>query len=221
MMAPSQSSTGFGKAPALRWVSLRHGSIAASDALSPRQDLPEMRATNFVKNFAFSSSAAISYRDTIEPMDDDPDLDYRALLDFRYAIRSFLHFSEESARAAGIEPQQHQLMLAIKAGSSDGEARIGDLAELLKLRHHSTVELIDRLVANGFAERQRAETDRRQVHVRLTEAGERVLHQLSERHSEQLRSNGPELLRVLEGITKSESMKRERHAANDSPVSAR
>ena len=154
-------------------------------------------------------------------MDDDlPAPDYRALLEFRYAIRSFLHFSEESARAAGIEPQQHQLMLAIKAGGN-GESRIGDLAELLKLRHHSTVELIDRLVANGFAERQRAETDRRQVHVHLTEAGEHVLRDLSERHSEQLRSDGPELLRVLQEITKIESTEGERQAANSSPVGAR
>ena len=155
-------------------------------------------------------------------MDDDPcDPDYRALLDFRYAIRSFLRFSEESARAAGIEPQQHQLMLAIKAGGTEGEARIGDLAERLQLRHHSTVELIDRLVAKGFAERQRAETDRRQVHVRLTKAGQQVLRQLSERHSEQLRCDGPELLRVLQEITKAESNKGERQAATQSPVGAR
>jgi DNA-binding MarR family transcriptional regulator len=155
-------------------------------------------------------------------MDEDlSDPDYRALLEFRYAIRSFLRFSEESAREAGIEPQQHQLMLAIKAGGSEGEARIGDLAERLQLRHHSTVELIDRLVAKGFAERQRAESDRRQVHVRLTKAGQQILHKLSVRHSEQLRSDGPELLRVLQDITRGESGKGERQTATQSPVGAR
>jgi DNA-binding MarR family transcriptional regulator len=155
-------------------------------------------------------------------MDEDlSDPDYRALLEFRYAIRSFLRFSEESAREAGIEPQQHQLMLAIKAGGSEGEARIGDLAERLQLRHHSTVELIDRLVAKGFAERQRAESDRRQVHVRLTKSGQQILRKLSMRHSEQLRSDGPELLRVLQEITKGESGKGERQAATQSPVGAR
>jgi DNA-binding MarR family transcriptional regulator len=155
-------------------------------------------------------------------MDEDlSDPDYRALLEFRYAIRSFLRFSEESAREAGIEPQQHQLMLAIKAGGSEGEARIGDLAERLQLRHHSTVELIDRLVAKGFAERQRAESDRRQVHVRLTKSGQQILRKLSMRHSEQLRSDGPELLRVLQEITKGESSKGERQAATQSPVGAR
>ncbi len=100
------------------------------------------------------------------------DQDYAALHDVRYAIRRFLRFSEDAARAAGIEPQQHQLLLAIKAGHAE---RVAALAERMQLRHHSTVELIDRVVARGLATRSRGAEDRRQVIVTLTPEGEAVL----------------------------------------------
>jgi DNA-binding MarR family transcriptional regulator len=88
------------------------------------------------------------------------DKDYRALHDFRYAIRRFLRFSEEAARASGIEPQQHQLLLAIRAGYADSVAM---LAERMQLQHHSTVELIDRVEARGLARRIRSDQDHRRV----------------------------------------------------------
>lgn len=146
-------------------------------------------------------------------MDDGlSDQDYVALHEFRYAIRRFTRISEDLARAAGIEPQQHQLMLAIKATQVDGQARISDLAERLQLRHHSTVELIDRLVTNGLAERHRAEEDRRQVHVQLTPKGEHALAQLAQQHREQLRCDGRELVHVLEMIMQSDDGSPTRHA---------
>ncbi|MCZ2109411.1 MAG: MarR family transcriptional regulator [Dehalococcoidia bacterium] len=128
--------------------------------------------------------------------------DYRALHEFRYAIRLFLRFSEDAARAAGVEPQQHQLMLAIK-GMPEGETpNMAALAERLQLRHHSVVELVDRLAAHGYVERARGEADRRQVIVHLTPAGERALHDLSVNHRAQLRKAGPALVRVLEELTR-------------------
>ncbi len=72
--------------------------------------------------------------------------DYYALAEIRYQIRRFLHFSEEAAREAGLVPQQHQLLLALKGLPAGRKATISELAERLQLRHHSTVELIDRLV---------------------------------------------------------------------------
>src|SRR5437588_7061226 len=89
--------------------------------------------------------------------------DYRALAEFRYQIRRFLRFSEEAAYAAGLEPQQHQLLLAIKGLPEGRKATIGELAERLQLRHHSTVELIDRLVKRELVERHRDEEDQRRV----------------------------------------------------------
>ena len=94
--------------------------------------------------------------------------DYRALSQFRFHIRRFLHFSEEAARAEGLEPQQHQMLLAIQALDGGEGPTIGELADHLVIRHHSAVGLVDRLTARGLAERFRGNGDRRQVRVRLT-----------------------------------------------------
>src|SRR5690349_15654907 len=98
--------------------------------------------------------------------------DFKAMAELRYQIRRFLRFSENAARQAGVEPQQHQLLLAIKGLPDELKPTIGVLAERMQLQHHSTVELIDRLCDRGFLCRLRAADDRRQVLVKLTHAGE-------------------------------------------------
>jgi DNA-binding MarR family transcriptional regulator len=123
--------------------------------------------------------------------------EYRALAEFRYQLRRFLHFSEESARSFGIEPAQHQCLLATMALSADGGPTIGDLAGRLLLRHHSVVGLVDRLEERGLVERARGNSDRRQVRVRITGAGEDVLRKLSVHHRDELRSTGPALVQAL------------------------
>jgi len=123
--------------------------------------------------------------------------DYRALAAFRYEIRRFLRFSENAARAAGLEPQQHQLLLALKGLPADKRSTISVLAERLQIQHHSAVELIDRLAKRGMVRRYRSRTDKRQVYVRLTQNGEEVLRQLSMHHLQELKSAGPVLARVL------------------------
>ncbi|HLN03369.1 MAG TPA: MarR family transcriptional regulator [Bryobacteraceae bacterium] len=125
--------------------------------------------------------------------------DYAALAEFRYQIRRFLHFSEQAARAAGIEPQQHQLLLAIKGTvDSQEEPTIGILAERLQLQHHSTGELVDRLAERGLVSRSRAPADRRQVLIHLTARGEAELEKLTACHLAELRTNGPALVSALE-----------------------
>jgi DNA-binding MarR family transcriptional regulator len=124
--------------------------------------------------------------------------DYQALAEFRYQIRRFLHFSEEAARLAGLEPSQHQLLLAVKGHR--GEPTVGDFAERLQLRHHSVVELVDRLAGRGLVRRGRVGADRRQVSVRLTRKGEAVLHKLSRDHRAELQSVGRELAAALQAI---------------------
>ena len=123
--------------------------------------------------------------------------EYRSLAEFRYQIRRFLHFSEQMARASGLEPQQHQVLLAIKGLPEGRKATVGDLAERLQIQHHSTVELIDRLVDRHFVERQRDETDLRRVIVKLTPAGEEILEALSAIVLAELRSTGPMLVQAL------------------------
>ena len=118
---------------------------------------------------------------------------YEMLAAFRYALRQFLHFSEEAAQAAGITPQQHQALLAIKGFPGRDCVTVGELAERLQLRHHSAVGLVDRLAAEKLVTRAPSAQDGRQVIVQLTRRGENVLERLSSAHSEQLKRMGPEL----------------------------
>lgn len=122
---------------------------------------------------------------------------YRQLAEFRYRIRRFLHFSEEAARSKGIEPQQHQLLLAIKGLPPGARPNIGTLAQRLCLRHHSAVELIDRLEASGAVRRRHGGEDRREVLVELTRDGEALLRQLSVEIRQELRVTGPALADAL------------------------
>jgi DNA-binding MarR family transcriptional regulator len=126
--------------------------------------------------------------------------DYQSLAELRHQIRRFLHFSEQAARAAGLEPRQHQLMLALKGLPEGVRPRIGELAERMQIRHHSAVELVNRLSAGGYVRRSQG-ADRREVLLALTEKGERVLQELSLCHREDLRLRGPALVRALNRVT--------------------
>jgi DNA-binding MarR family transcriptional regulator len=126
--------------------------------------------------------------------------DYRSLAELRYQIRRFLHFSEQAARAAGLEPRQHQMMLSLKGLPSRQKPCIGTLAEQLQIQHHSAVELANRLARQGYVRRRRGARDRREVMLSLTAKGERILHQLSLDHKVELRTRGPALLAALKRV---------------------
>lgn len=128
------------------------------------------------------------------------DAEYRALAQFRRALRSFLHFSEEAAKAAGLTPSQHQLLLAVRGVDSDQQPTIGEVADWLKLRHHSTVELIDRAESAGLLHRIPDPDDHRRQRLALTKLGKTRLDALSTLHREELRrfrEEGFTPLRVL------------------------
>jgi DNA-binding MarR family transcriptional regulator len=125
---------------------------------------------------------------------------YRKLAEFRYRIRQFLHFSEEAARLSGIEPQQHQLLLAIKGLPEGTRPTVTAVSSRLCLRHHSTVELINRLVERGAVLRRHSEQDRREVLVELTPHGEQLLRMLSVLHWEELQNSGPALSEALQAV---------------------
>lgn len=128
--------------------------------------------------------------------------DYRALAELRYQIRRFLRFSEQAARAAGLEPQQHQLLLAVKGLPEDRLPTIGELAERLQIQHHSAVGLVDRLEERGLVRRRQSGADRRQVIVDVTTEGEEVLRDLSLFHLAELRAAGPALVRALSELSR-------------------
>jgi DNA-binding MarR family transcriptional regulator len=128
--------------------------------------------------------------------------DFQALADLRHQIRRFLYFSEQAARSAGLEPRQHQLMLALKGLPGEARPRIGELAERLQIQHHSAVELVNRLAAGGYVRRRRGGQDRREVLLSLTDKGERVLRELSLHHRAELQSAGPALVGALRKATR-------------------
>jgi DNA-binding MarR family transcriptional regulator len=125
--------------------------------------------------------------------------DYRSLSDFRFELRKFLRFSEEAAHAAGLTAQQHQALLAIRAGNSHGML-IGELADRLLLRPHSVSELVDRLEAHQLVTRAQDQEDRRQVSVQLTDLARDTLASLSSGHRAELRRLRPLLQRLLQTL---------------------
>jgi len=122
---------------------------------------------------------------------------YRALAEFRYHIRRYLQFSDQNAKDAGLEPKQYQLLLAIKGLSKDKQASVGVLAEQLHIRHHSTVELINRAEAKRLVERNRSGN---YVVVRLTPTGERILARAVQTRLKELRMAAPILVKALQKL---------------------
>ena len=129
--------------------------------------------------------------------------EYRALAEFRYRIRVFLNGSEQAARAAGLEPQQYLRLLAVRGLPLGREASIRELAERMQLRHHSVVELVDRLERRLLLRRERSRVDRRQVLVHLTPRGERIILRLAKQRLDELRTAAPALVRALNAIVPS------------------
>jgi len=125
--------------------------------------------------------------------------DYEALAAFRHELRVFLSFSEAAARAAGLTPQQHQGLLVIKGLPGADSVSVGELADLLLIRHNSAVELANRLCAAGLLERTPDPNDRRRVRLSLTPAAEDLLRDLSAAHVQELQRMRP-VLRTLLGI---------------------
>jgi DNA-binding MarR family transcriptional regulator len=126
--------------------------------------------------------------------------DYQMLAEFRGHLRQFLRFSENAARLAGISPQQHQALLAVKGFSGRHGIHIGELAERLQIRHHSAVGMVDRLAKHGYVRRRTDPRDRRRVEVMLARKGDLVLESLAASHRQQLRQVAPRLDRLLKQI---------------------
>jgi DNA-binding MarR family transcriptional regulator len=125
---------------------------------------------------------------------------YRLLAAFRYEMRKFLAFSEGAAREAGIEPQQHQLLLALRGLPKGLRPTVGTIAERLCVQHHTAVALADKLEQRALLRRERGLADKRQVLLRLTPEGEGVLRRLSTLHRQQLEAVGPAMVDALQAI---------------------
>jgi DNA-binding MarR family transcriptional regulator len=126
--------------------------------------------------------------------------EYQAMAELRYRIRLFLREGDAAARSSGLEPQQYLLLLAIR-GMPDGvSAKIQSLADSLLIRHHSAVELVDRLEDHGYVRRSRGKEDRREVLVSLLPKGQRVLERVVQQRISELRAGGSQLIRAIDAV---------------------
>ena len=128
------------------------------------------------------------------------DIEYAALAEFRFALRRFQMFSETKAGEAGLTPQQHQALLAIRAADPDA-ATVGYVAQRLIVKPHTASELIDRLEAIGLVRREPAPSDRRRALLRLTSQATGILSALSSAHREEIRRLQPLLVEHLTRLT--------------------
>ncbi len=126
--------------------------------------------------------------------------EYQALAELRRLIRKFVREGDAVARSAGLEPQQYLLLLAIRGLPEGEEATIRELADRLVLKHHSTVELIDRLETHGYVRRNRSRDDRRRVLVSLLPRGEKLLEQVARHRISELRSSGTALVYAISAL---------------------
>jgi DNA-binding MarR family transcriptional regulator len=124
-------------------------------------------------------------------------VDYEALARFRHELRRFQAFSKTAASKSGLTAQQHQALLAVRGFSTKGPVSIGDLARYLIIRHHTAVELVDRMTKLRVLSRSVDGADGRRVLLELTKEGERRLKRLSKIHLEEVRAIGPTLARIL------------------------
>jgi DNA-binding MarR family transcriptional regulator len=133
--------------------------------------------------------------------------DYRALADWRYALRRFLAASERIARGEGVSPTQYQLLLFVR-GYPEGAPAIGDLAERMQVEHQSAVGLIDRSEKAGLVRRRRDPANRRRVLIEMTPRGTRLLQRLASAHLAEIEALGAAFLPPLRHTMRSRARKR-------------
>ena len=117
-------------------------------------------------------------------------------------------FGEQAVKAAGLRSRQYQLLLALKGLPEGMEATITNIADRLGIRHHSAVELVNRLEKRGFVRRQRSDVHRSFVFVRITKEGETVLQKLVASRKADLQVAGPILAKALATLTKENARRR-------------
>ncbi len=122
------------------------------------------------------------------------------LAEFRFELRKFLQFSENASIDAGLQSQQHQLLLQVAGAGEGTPVTIAYAASRLGLRHNSTVELVDRSEREGLIERTIDEDDKRRAILHVTRKGRQVLHKLSGDHARELNEMAPRLVRALRRV---------------------
>jgi DNA-binding MarR family transcriptional regulator len=128
--------------------------------------------------------------------------DYSALASFRHAMRKFSRFSKELLAGANLTPEQYEALLAIKSRACENELNIRDVSEHLQVRHHSAVNLINKLVASKMVIKRQSARDRREVEIKLTTRGNTILRRLATIHRREMRARSREMIEALQRLRK-------------------
>jgi len=128
------------------------------------------------------------------------DTEYQALAELRYRIRHFIQEGDAAAQRSNLEPQQYLMLLAIRGLPRGAVATISTLAERMALKHHSAVELIDRLERHGLVRRRRSEGDKREVRVSLLPQGSKLLHRVARQRLSELKTSGAALANAISAL---------------------
>jgi DNA-binding MarR family transcriptional regulator len=126
--------------------------------------------------------------------------EYRALAELRYRIRHFIQEGDAAAQRANLEPQQYLMLLAIRGLPKGAVATIRTLAERMALKHHSAVELIDRLESHRLVRRSRSDGDKREVCVSLLPRGSKLLERVARERLSELKSSGMALADAITAL---------------------
>jgi len=145
----------------------------------------------------------------LPPPSDSPVALLHQLAEFRFELRRFLQFSEQAAITAGLQPQQHQLLLQVAGAPGHIAVTIAYAAERLGIKHNSAVELVNRSVREDLLLRVEDAADRRRAILQLTRKGTRILKRLSDDHARELTVMAPQLVQALEQIRQHAAMETE------------
>jgi len=159
------------------------------------------RVSNLIFGFAYSFLSLYDIRMPCKPSSVEPSSLVESLAEFRFELRKFLHFSEEAATAAGLQPQQHQLLLQVVGAGKGTSVTIAYAAKRLRLRHNSVVELVDRSVREGLLLRVQDADDLRRVLLQITPKGKKVLRNLSIDHAREITVLAPKLVIDLQRVS--------------------
>jgi DNA-binding MarR family transcriptional regulator len=127
-----------------------------------------------------------------------PGLDsHERILLWRSSVQSFLHGSKSILKRHGVNTRAYHAMLEIWATRGGEGLSIGSLAGLIHVAHNSAVGVADQLCRKGLAVRKRDASDRRVVHLQLTDEGRAVLAALVDDHLRELDKVSAELRQVF------------------------
>jgi len=95
-----------------------------------------------------------------------------SLIALRRIVRATELFGREIRQITGVTPSQFRVLQII---AEQGHATAKVISARMQVSQGTVTSLVDKLVREGYARREKSVQDRRQINILLTEAGGRIL----------------------------------------------